>query len=419
MKILLVNKFYYLSGGAERYVQLWTRLLRERGHEVIPFAMRDPRNWPTPYARYFARPVYFDAASEPESHPTSGRVRRSVERAWAAARSLYSLDAARRISRLVRDTRPDIAHVHSYGFQLTSSILSALRAARVPVIQTAHEYKHICPNQHLYNQRTGEICALCGDGAWYAPITTGCLKGSRAAGAVAVMESFIDRELALRRHGIDRVIAPSRFMRDMLLDCGWPSARVSHIPNFVFPGDFDPTREAEPYFLFAGRWVRHKGVLTLIRAMRELPDAKLVIAGDGPLHSEVKNLAQEQANRITIVGFRDGAELRDLLERCLAAIVPSEWYENCPYAVLEAMAAGRAVVASRIGGNPELIANGSNGLLFTAGDKRGLVEKMAFLWQHRDEAARMGAAGRSLIERRYSPGAHYDAITEIMRGLTA
>src|SRR4030042_6872983 len=112
MKILLVNKFYYLSGGAERYVQLWTRLLRERGHEVIPFAMRDPRNWPTPYARYFARPIYFDAASEPPARSCTGRLRKSIDRAFAALRCLFSLEAARQISRLVRETRPDVAHVH-------------------------------------------------------------------------------------------------------------------------------------------------------------------------------------------------------------------------------------------------------------------------------------------------------------------
>jgi glycosyltransferase involved in cell wall biosynthesis len=191
------------------------------------------------------------------------------------------------------------------------------------------------------------------------------------------------------------------------------------VPNFVFSGDFNPTREPASYFLFAGRLVRHKGILTLIRAMRQLPQAQFVVAGDGPLRSEVERMAQDQANQIRIVGFRDGAELRDLLENCLAVIVPSEWYENCPYSILEAMAAGRAVLASRIGGNPELVANGCNGLLFTPGDERGLVEKMAFLWQHRDEAIQMGAAGRSLVEKRYSPDAHYERMFEIMRGLTA
>jgi glycosyltransferase involved in cell wall biosynthesis len=318
----------------------------------------------------------------------------------------------------VRDSRPDIVHLHSYCYQLTASILPAIRAAGLPVIQTAHEYKHVCANQHLYNQRTGQICEACRGGRWYAPVLTRCLKGSRAAGAVACVESLLDRALAMRRRHIDRIIAPSHFLRAKLIEFGWPPHRIQRVPNFVFPEDFNPSRPAEPYFLFVGRLVAHKGVRALLRALRRLPEARLLVAGDGPLRAEVERATGELAGRLRWLGFVQEETLRMLLERCLAVVVPSEWYENCPYSILEALAAGRPVVASRIGGIPELVAHGRNGLLFAPGDEDELVERLAFLWQHREEAARMGREGRGLIEARYSPEVHYEAMAPVMRDLT-
>ena len=405
MRILLVNKFYRASGGAERYVQLWRRLLEERGHTVIPFAMQDPRNWPTPYERFFARPISFN-----EGAPLRRRLA-------AAPRSVFSLDARRRIAALLRAVRPDVAHVHSYCYQLTPSILGPLRRAGVPVIQTAHEYKHACANQHLYDPRTGRICEACRGGRWYAPAVRRCIKGSLPASIAGCIEHAADRLIGMSRRGIGRVVAPSAFLRRKLIAFGCPGRWIVCVPNFVFPEDFSPRRRAEPYFLFLGRLVRHKGVATLLEAVRQAPAVRLVVAGDGPERPAAQNLASACGGRVEWKGFLDGAPLRSLLERCLAVVVPSQWYENCPYAVLEAMASGRAVVASRIGGIPELVEDGATGLLFEPGDCAGLVERLRRLWDDRSLAAQLGRAGRRRVEALYAPDAHYRRMMGVIRGV--
>jgi len=379
MKVLLVNKFYRPAGGAERYVALWSRLLRERGHQVIPFAMRDRRNWPTPYSAYFVHRVDFD-------RPASARARLR-----AAGRAVYSLEAAQRISALVRRTRPDVAHVHSYCYQLTGSVLAALRRAHVPVVQTAHEYKHACPNQRLYNQRTNRLCEACAGGRWWAPLFQRCIKGSLAASGVGCVEQVADRLTGLSRRGIGHVIAPSDFLRRTLIAFGWPGRQISHVPNFVPLDDYDPSHPCDPYLLFLGRLVRHKGIRTL------LDDAS--------------------GGRIAAAGFVTGRLLQRLIERCLAVVVPSEWYENCPYAVLEAMAAGRAVVGARIGGIPELVQDGRTGLLFAPGDRDALLECLRRLWEDRRGAASMGREGRRIAEARYGPEDHYRAVLQRFRGV--
>ena len=402
MKVLLVNKFYYLSGGAERYVRLWEAVLRARGHEVIPFAMRDPRNWPTPYGRYFTRPIRFDTGA-------SLRARFS-----AGLRSVYSLDAARRIRRLIREARPDIAHLHSYCYQLTPSILAPLREAGIPVFQTAHEYKHICANQRLLNEGTGAICEACRTGRWYAPVAARCIKGSLGASVIGCVEQLADRFLRLSRQVIRRIITPSDFMRRKMLAFGMDGSRIVHVPNFVVANEFDPSRPPGDYFLFMGRLVRHKGIMTLLAAAEKLRDVPVRVAGDGPLENEVREtVAQDNLRNVQLLGFMDGSPLRAQIEAARAVVVPSEWYENCPFVVLEAMAAGRPVIAARIGGIPELVADGETGILHAPGSVSSLVESMHRLWQDRVSAESMGAAGRRRVEECYGAESHYRAMMKV------
>ncbi len=403
MKILLVNKFYYLSGGAERYVRLWEDVLRAHGHEVIPFAMQDERNWPTPYDHHFTRPIRFDTGA-------SLRTRLS-----AGLRSIYSVDAARRIRQLIRETQPDIAHVHSYCYQLTPSILPPLRKAGIPVFQTAHEYEHICANQRLLSDSDGAICEACRTGRWYAPIAARCIKGSLGASIIGSIARLADRSLGLSHKAIRRVITPSDFMRRKMIDFGMDGERIVHVPNFVVANEFDPSRPPGDYFLFMGRLVRHKGIMTLLAAARSLPDMPIRLAGNGPLQDEVKEtIARDNLRNVQLLGFMDGPPLRAQIEAARGIIVPSEWYENCPLVVIEAMAAGRPVIATSMGGIPELVSDGETGILYASGAVPSLVESLRQLWQDRALAKSMGAAGRRRVEEYYGAESHYRAMMKIL-----
>jgi len=408
LRILLINKFYYLSGGAERYVFEWQRLLRERGHETAVFSMAHPRNKACAESRWFAGRVDFDQAAGP------------VARLRAAGRSIFSLEARAGVRGLVREFRPDLAHVHSYCYQLTPSIFGPLRQARVPVVQTAHEYYHVCANQHLYDPVAGAVCERCLRSRW-APLWTRCVKGSAAASAAACAAKALDDWPRLSRRGIGRVVAPSRFMRDKMIEFGWPAERIAHVPNFVDTAAVEPAQGAGDYVLFVGRLVRHKGPMTLLRAAESLPGVPVKVAGEGPMEQALRAFARERGlSNVEFLGFCEGEALSRAVagSRCVA--VPSEWYENAPLVVLEAMAAGRAVVASDIGGIAEQVRHGREGLLFRPGDAAGLVACLRRLWDNPGKAAALGAGGRTRAEQEFSAEAHYRRMMQVFdeaRGL--
>ena len=416
MKILLINKFHYLAGGAERYVFEWAKLLRERGHEVAHFAMRHPRNAPCEQERFFVEETtFFDEAS-------------LWSRMRAGLRAIYSFEAGRKLARLLAELRPDIAHLHSFCYQLTPSILRSLARAGVPVVQTSHEYKHVCANQHLYDAWGGRICERCKGGRHYMPIFTRCINGSSVAGALGCAESCLDRMCRLSERVIQRIITPSDFMRRKFLEFGVSNEsrparggttdRIVHIPNFVNPSEWSPRVDSEPYLLYVGRLVRHKGILTLVRAMGRMPDCRLLIAGEGPLRGDIQaQAARSRAENVEMVGWKDGQELRNLIQRCRGLMAPSEWYENCPFVVLEGMAAGRPVIGSRIGGIPELIEDGESGLLHEPGDVDQLVAAVRRVWHNPGEAGRLGRAARERVEHLYSSDRHYGEVMNQFQAL--
>ena len=242
MKVLLINKFYHLNGGAERHLLEWQKLLLAHGHQVSIFSMKDPRNRPSPQEPYFIDPVRFDGPLTPP------------QKLRAAAHSIWCRQAARRIEALLAaEGPPDIAHLHSFVYQLTPSILGPLARRGVPIVQSCHEYAHVCVNQHLYNQRTDRPCEECLRRGRLAPLWTRCMKGSFAASATAVAAGLADSLLGRSRTRIRRFFAVSDFMRAELIRGGLPADRVFHVPNFIDPASIPPADGAGEYLLFLGR----------------------------------------------------------------------------------------------------------------------------------------------------------------------
>jgi len=404
MKVLLINKFYHMAGGAERYVFEWEKILRARGHEVVVFSMEHPRNAASDYARCFVSHVDFGAGGP-------------VERLRAAARSVFSFEARRKVREMLWETRPDMAHVHSYCYQLTPSILGPLRDAGVPVVQTAHEYYHACANQHLYDFRSNRICERCRRSR-LAPFWTRCVKGSLTASAAAFGAKLVDDVLGLSRGGIDCVVAPSAFMRDKMIEFGWPARRVVRVPNFVDAASAIEGAGPGEYILFLGRLVAHKGAGTLLRAAERLPQVPMKIAGSGPMEEELQRFASGRGlDNVEFLGFRDGHELKALVAGSRAVAIPSEWHENASIAVLESMAAARCVVASDVGGVSEQVRHGQEGLLFPMGDVNALVARLRRVWDNPEEAVTLGGRGRRRVMTRFSPMTHYRHMMRLFRGL--
>ncbi len=396
-----VNKFWRVRGGSERYVFELSRMLSDRGHEIIPFAMEDPANEPSRFSSLFVSSVEL---SDPYRMPIWKRI-------GTAKRILSSREAASRIAILADLSQPDIAHMHNIYHHLSPSILKPLVERGVGIVMTLHDYKLLCPALRFYNN--GQICEKCRPLHYSSCVGGRCVHGSRAASALCAVEMFFHDITRAYTGKIDRFIAPSRFLAGKLLDRGLPPEQVTVIPNFVdveqwTPGDGDGDGD---YVLFTGRLSNEKGVETLVRAMSGLPEIPLKIVGSGMVEANARQLARELgADNVEFMGFKSEKEVRRLVRGSRFICTPSEWYENAPMTVLEAFACGKAAVASRIGGIPEMVRDGETGLLTEPGNAGELQDTIARLWADPGLAREMGAAARRLVETEYSPDSHYDKI---------
>jgi glycosyltransferase involved in cell wall biosynthesis len=356
MKILQINKFFYLRGGSERYLFDVSSGLKKLGHQVVNFSMKDGRNWPSEQSRYFAESVAFERFS------------------WLSLwRFIYNRQAMRRLERLLLAEKPDIAHLHNIAHQLTPGIIKVLKKHGVPVIQTLHDYKLICPNYRLFAQ--GSHCESCRHGHYYQCTLKACVKDSRAKSFLATLEAYWNNSFKKYYHSVDLFIAPSRYMAEAVERFGWPVAKVRVLYNFTDLPAVEPAGQGD-YLLYFGRLSAEKGLDSLLEALVLLPERQLIIAGAGPdykkLESAISRLGLEA--RVRLAGPKFGEELAELLSEAEAVIFPSVWAENMPLSLIEAMRQGKVCLVSRVGGMPELITDGQNGFIFAPGNPASLVE---------------------------------------------
>ncbi|RME26871.1 MAG: glycosyltransferase [Deltaproteobacteria bacterium] len=390
MRVLMVHSFHHPRGGDTTYTRDLTRLLADAGDEVIPLAMRHPDNDPSIWARHFPSWVDLRANDDP------------VARGRAALRMLWSAEAARACRRLVSEARPDIAHIQHVHRHLTPSVLRPLRRAGVPVVWTVHDYELICPSAHLYAR--GAACERCADGRYRHAVETRCKWGSRGASLAVAAEKRLHRWLGVWAM-VDRFLCPSAHLARTLVRFGVPADRVQHLENFLDLTHRPPGDSPGEGWLYAGRLSEEKGVQVAIEAARRLPGVPLYIYGDGPMRNTLERQAADLP-WVRFLGHRPRPELAARLAAVRAVVVPSLWPENFPYAVLEAQAAARAVVASDIGGIPEQITHGRDGLLFPPGDAEALARAVRHLLTDPARARQLGAAARTRVESRLQPADH-------------
>lgn len=392
MRILLCSNFYYRRGGDCTYLLALQALLERHGHETAVFSMRHPRNLPCPQAEYFVD--FLDYAE-------LNRAKNPLNAAQVLGRSIWSLQARRNIARLIADWKPDVAHLQNIHAYLTPSILGPLAAAGIPVVWTLHDFKLLCPESTFLSR--GRVCEECRGGRFWRCAKNRCKKGSLAASAVAALEAYVHRALRMPAR-VDRFIAPSGFLRRKFVEFGWPGAKIEVRPNFLpmLPAAPDPAAADGGYGLYLGTLLPVKGLETLLRALAKAPPHPFHVAGDGEMRGRLEQIAKELglADRIRFCGFLGGDELAREIAGARYAVIPSEWYENFPYAALELMAASKALIASDIGGLPELVRDGETGLLFPPGDATALAERIERLWPDSDLRARLGAKARESIREK-------------------
>lgn len=346
MKILLIHGVHFPAGGADKVYLNTGELLKTHGHEVIYFSFKNKRNINCLQEKYFLE------------EPSKFRVFLNM---------FYNKQAAKKIDQLIRDEKPDIAHLHSFWSGMTPSICIVLRKYNIPIVHSVHDYNLICPVTTSMDSK-GNICEECEGKFFFKCAFKRCFKGSFIKSFLLASALSFRIKFYNPIQVIDGFVFVSKFSHYQHLKYMPDLSESNTIILYNF-NTFAPISKVDKsnrkYFLYLGRLSNEKGLLTLIKAFARLKDIKLKIVGTGPQETLLKDTVQKAGgNNIEFAGFKSGDELKSIISNASFNIIPSEWWENNPLSVIEAYSVGVPVIGAKIGGIPEIIVEGKTGYLF-------------------------------------------------------
>ncbi len=386
MKILLVHNRYQSQGGEDEVYRRERQLLIDNGHEVVEYTR--------------------DNAEIRESEV--------YNKIGLAFRTTWAVDTRRELGSVLARERPDVAHFHNTFPLISASAYYACNAAGIPVIQTLHNYRLLCPAATF--MRNSAPCEDCLEKSLMYSIRYACYRQSRVAtGAIATMLA-IHRRLRTYTRLINRYITPSEFTRGKFIQSGIPAEKILVKPNFV-ERDPGPGRHEHGYALFVGRLSPEKGLSTLVQAWKDHRNVPLHIVGDGVLRKQLEmDVARLGVSSVNFFGPLEQDEVCRQMMGARILIFPSQWYETFGMSIIEAYACGLPVIASRLGVMQEIVDDGRTGLHFTPGDAADLSRKVAWAWEHPDQIRTMGQNAHSEYLAKYTAQRNYEILSNIYRG---
>jgi glycosyltransferase involved in cell wall biosynthesis len=384
MKILIVHNEYQESGGEDVVFEQERRLLARNGHQVV---------------------TYERSNHELEAYS-------NLQRVGMLKQIISATDSKREIREILRAERPHLVHVHNTFMMVSPSVYKVCQEEGVPVVQTLHNYRLLCPAAIFY--RDGHVCEECCEHGLLRSVCHGCFRDSRAATAAIALMLQVHRTKRTWQDSVNGYVALTEFARQKFIRGGLPANKIHVKPNFVHP-DPGERSAAGDYALFAGRLSEGKGVSTLLAAWNLLASSiPLLVIGDGPLRPMLEAEARRKnMQRVAFRGHLDVTETRAAMKRAAFLIVPSVWYETFSLNIAEAFACGTPVICSRLGAMQENVADHRTGLHFTAGDAEDLARKIEWAWTHPSELALMGREARREYENRFTPERNYTRLMEI------
>ncbi len=401
MKILLINKFLYPKGGDAISTLKTGKLLSGKGQEVFYWGMKYPANPEYPYSEYFVDNVDYEGDLS------------LTQKMSDSFNILYSLEAKRKIEKFIKIIRPDIVHLHNFAHQISPSILDVFRKYNIPTVMTMHDYKMVCPSYTMFSN--GKPCEKCKNGRYYWCFIKKCTKNSSAKSLINVIEMYLHHKILHIYKGIDIFISPSIFLKNKLQEMGFRQKTV-HLFNFLDTKDYLPEfGSKDKTICYLGRLSEEKGLFRLLEAMRSI-NTKLKIIGDGPIREDLKEkVRKENLKNVSFLGYKSGSELKGEVRKSMALVIPSEWYENNPIAVLEAFALGKPVIGARIGGIPELVKDEQTGFVFESGNLDDLRDKIKHLLRNSGLAIDMGKNARKFVEENFNSEKYYRELMKIYK----
>lgn len=401
MKILMVNKFHYLKGGSEKYYFELAKLLEEKGHDIAFFSMKDEKNIKTDCQEYYVDPIDLNTGSKLRAFDV-----------------IYSKENEKKMEQVIEDFKPDIVHLNNFQRQLSASIIKPIKKKNIPIVFTAHDVQAICPAIVMLDSNK-EICEKCMCGKYINCIKKKCIKDSNLKSILGAIEGKYYRNKKIYTKKIDKIITPSEFYRTKLIEDGIEKDKIVALHNFINIDEYNVPREDEGYALYIGRLSKEKGILNLIKAFTLLKEGKLRIAGDGPEKESIIQFIQENhlEDRIKLLGFLDKNQIKEQIRKCRFVVVPSIWYENCPYSVMETLAIGKPVIGANIGGIPELVQNQYTGMTYKFDNIEELSNNMKVLFNDKELAEKLGNNAKEQAKKLYTKNVYYDKILKIYTDL--
>ena len=397
MNILIANWTWFQSGGDWTYIDSVCKIYESKCHTIIPFSVHNEKNFPTPFEKYFLSGIDYKIYYNNLSIKSAFNLLNN---------SIYSTEAKQKLKLLLSEHNVDIAQFNNINNYHTPSIIPVLKKSKIPIVWRILDYKLICPNNTFLSH--DKICEECYKHKYYNCILKKCRKNSLAASSLMALESYFYYLLPYYKQ-IDMFLFQSEFTRDMFVKYGFDKNRTHIIENPYDCVNVKPKYEGEGYILYFGRISKEKGILTLLKAMKTLPEIEVKIVGDGPDYEEYINFASDNLIRnVKFLGAKWNKELEPIIKDCEFVIVPSEWYDPSPYVVLQAYSYGKPVIAANIGGLKDLIINNSTGLLFNSGDEKDLADSISKLHGNKDIISSMGISARQLVETKNNPERYYE-----------
>ena len=372
MRVLIVNKFLHANGGSETYIFKIGEELCRQGHEVEYFGMEHERRLVGNQSECYVSNMDFHG--------------KGIKKLTYPFKIIYSVEARKKIGTVLEDFKPDVVHLNNFNFQLTPSIIYEIRSwerkakKKVSIIYTAHDYQWVCPNHMMMIPETKELCFQCCDGKFGNCMKNRCIHNSWVKSLLGTIEAKVYYRLHTYEK-IDAVICPSEFMKEKLATDQILKGKLHVLHNFM-DGNKPDLIPKKDYVLYFGRFSEEKGIGTLLKVCHQLPQIQFVFAGGGPLENELA-----ECRNITNLGFLNGVKLQTVIREAKFSIFPSEWYENCPFSVMESQWYGTPVIASDIGGVPELLQDGVTGKVFEAGNVEELKTIVQKMWEDTDLCA--------------------------------
>lgn len=385
MKIILVHNSYQQPGGEDVIFEQERKMLEDAGHQVISYCRS---NW------------------DAEAYP-------GIRRLGLAKRTVWATDTRQDFVRLLRQEKPDLVHVHNTFVMISPSIYSACFEAKVPVVQTLHNYRLLCPAATFF--RDGKVCEECLSSLWRG-VEHACYRKSYSATAVVALMLASHRLRETWKREVACFVALSQFARNKFVQGGLPEEKIFVKPNFVSPDPGARTGDGD-YVVFVGRLSPRKRMDTVLEAWKRLDRSiPLLIIGGGPNREELEvKAACEELTNVRFEGQLPREQTLAAINKARLLVFASEWYENFPVTLVEAFACSTPVVCSRLGAMEEIVADGQTGIHFTPGDPEDLARKVNWAWTHPSETRIMGQTARKEYETKYTVGKNYPVLMEIYK----